>query len=115
MLWEYAPNRIVPELRPYHGDISLSNWTKAEDMEAYLAGRLETYPDWLRIVVDFQDRLMVGSDTWVNSQWDRYADIIELNRRWLSKLPRSIAEKIAFRNAEQLFGRKVSMEQVGTK
>ncbi|MGI9491594.1 MAG: amidohydrolase family protein, partial [Geminicoccaceae bacterium] len=44
MLWEYAPNRIVPELRPYHGDIGSSNWTKAEDMEAYLAGRLESYP-----------------------------------------------------------------------
>ena len=37
MLWEYAPNRVVPELRPYHGDAGSSNWTKAEDMEAYLA------------------------------------------------------------------------------
>ena len=27
MLWEYAPNRIVPELRPYHGNVGSSNWT----------------------------------------------------------------------------------------
>lgn len=214
MLWEYAPNRIVPELRPYHDDVGSSNWTKARDMEAYLEGRLEAYPHqgigefhihnldrsdeplfrriiamarkqgillhvhsgaepirwlysldkdvkmiwahaglgepadnvyelmsefpalfadtslrernilgfdddldpaWRRIIMDFQDRLMIGSDTWVNSQWDRYADIMALNRRWLSKLPKSVAEKIASKNAEQLFDRKISIDQVGTR
>ena len=29
MLWEYAPERIVPELRPYHGQAGAANWTKA--------------------------------------------------------------------------------------
>ena len=75
----------------------------------------EIYPEWLKIIMDFQDRLMIGSDTWVNDQWDRYADIMSLNRRWLSKLPRSVAEKIAYKNAEELFDRKISMDQVGTK
>lgn len=214
MLWQYAPNRIVPELRPYHGDIGSSNWTKAADMETYLAGRLDAYPhegigefhihnldtsdeplfrqiiamakkrdiplhvhagtvpvrwlysldadvkmiwahaglgepaievqrlmrefpslyadtslrehniigfndaidpEWRQILIEFQDRLMIGSDTWVNSQWDRYDDIIAINRRWLSKLPRSVAEKIAYKNAEKLFGRKVSLDQLGTQ
>ncbi|MGI9434138.1 MAG: amidohydrolase family protein [Geminicoccaceae bacterium] len=214
MLWEYAPNRIVPELRPYHGDVGSANWTKAGNMEAYLAGRLNAYPhegigefhihnldtddeplfrriiamarerdivihvhsgtepvrwlysldedvkmiwahaglgepaanvyklmnefpslyadtslrerdilgmdddvdpEWRQIIMDFQDRLMIGSDTWVNSQWDRYTDIMEINRLWLSKLPRSVAEKIAFKNAEKLFERQVSMDQVGTQ
>ena len=32
MLYEYAPNRIVPELRPYHGDAGSSNWAKAPGM-----------------------------------------------------------------------------------
>jgi predicted TIM-barrel fold metal-dependent hydrolase len=214
MLWEYAPNRIVPELRPYHGAAGSSNWTKAPDMEAYLAKRLETYPhqgigefhihsldfsdeplfrkviamakardiflhvhsgtepirwlygldptvkiiwahaglgtpardvhalmaefphlvadtslreyeilgsgdrlnpEWERIVLDFQDRLMVGSDTWVNSQWDSYDSIIASNRRWLAKLPRAVAEKIAYKNAERLFGRSVSMDLIGKR
>jgi predicted TIM-barrel fold metal-dependent hydrolase len=219
MLLDYAPNRIVPELRPYHGSIGSSNWTKAEGIADYLRGRLEDYPhegigefhihnldtsdeglfreiiamakardivihvhsgpepvrwlysldpdvkmiwahaglgqpasavhalmsafpalyadtslrehailgagggsegggldpDWERIVLDFQDRLMIGSDTWVTSQWDRYTDIMASNRLWLSKLPREVAEKIAYRNAEKLFGRKVSMEQIGTR
>lgn len=58
---------------------------------------------------------MVGSDTWVNSQWDSYESIIAANRRWLSLLPRSVAEKIAYRNAERLFGRVISNELIGTK
>ncbi len=214
MLWEYAPNRIVPELRPYHGSAGSSNWTKSPGMEDYLLKRLDTYPhegigefhihtldtsdeplfrkviamakardiylhvhsgpdpirwlyrldptvkiiwahaglgepaeavhslmkdfpslvadtslrehailghgdrldpEWEKIVYDFQDRLMVGSDTWVNGQWERYADIIASNRRWLAKLPRDIAEKIAYRNAERLFNREISMDLIGTR
>ncbi|MEP2532284.1 amidohydrolase family protein [Shimia sp.] len=214
MLWEYAPNRIVPELRPYHGDYGSQNWTRMQDMNKYLKGRLDKYPhegigefhihrlntddaplfreiiqmakqrdiflhvhsgtepirwlysldpdvkiiwahaglgekatnvhelmsdypalladtslreyailggggaldpQWREILFDFQDRLMVGSDTWVNGQWDNYDEIIASNRRWLSQLPREVAEKIAYRNAERAFGRKISMEQIGTR
>lgn len=214
MLWDYAPNRIVPELRPYHGDAGSSNWTKTSDMEAYLEERLAKYPhqgigefhihrldrldeplfrsvirmarsrdiflhvhsgaepvrwlysldpdvkiiwahaglgeragavyelmaefpdliadtslreyailgsgdaldpEWEKIIYAFQDRLMVGSDTWVNGQWDNYDSIIASNRAWLAKLPRSVAEKIAYRNAERLFGREVSMELIGQR
>lgn len=214
MLWEYAPNRIVPELRPYHGSTGSGNWTKAPGMEEYLEERLakypheglgefhihnldptdrpllqkvtqmaktrsipihvhsgadpvhllyelepsltiiwahagmsepaevvetmlETYPTlyadtsfrehhilaasdqldphWRRILTRFADRLMVGTDTWVNAQWDNYSDLIALNRQWLSLLPRETAEQIAYKTAEKLFNRKVSMEQIGTK
>ena len=43
-LWQYAPRRIVPELRPYHGDAGSSNWTKAAGMLGYIRGRLAKYP-----------------------------------------------------------------------
>ena len=214
MLWEHAPNRIVPELRPYHGNWGSSDWTDFLGMSDYLDRRLQAYPhegigefhirnrrmwdetlfrdiiakakdrdiylhvhsgaepirwlyeldpdvkiiwahaglgepasvvydlmaefpqlladtslreyailgfrdtldpEWEKIVYDFQDRLMVGSDTWVNSQWDNYDDIIASNRRWLAKLPRDVAEKIAFRNAERAFGRDISMDLIGTR
>ena len=214
MLWEHAPSRIVPELRPYHGDAGSSNWTKAPGMTTYLERRLAAYPhegigefhihrldtsdeplfreviamakerdiflhvhsgadpirwlygldpdvriiwahaglseparnvyklmeafptlvadtslreydiidlngglnpEWRRIILNFQDRLMVGSDTWVNGQWDRYDAIMDSNRLWLSQLPRSVAEKIAYRNAERLFGRDVTMDLIGTR
>lgn len=214
MLWEYAPNRIVPELRPYHGSAGSSNWTKAPGMEEYLEERLakyphegigefhihnldptdrpllmkvtqmaktrsipihihsdadpvhllyelepdltiiwahagmsepadvveemlETYPtlyadtsyrerdilassdridpDWMRVITRFSNRLMVGTDTWVNGQWDNYSELIALNRQWLSLLPRETAEQIAYKTAEKLFNRKVSMQQLGTR
>ncbi|MEP2707541.1 MAG: amidohydrolase family protein [Roseibium sp.] len=213
-LWEYAPNRIVPELRPYHGSAGSSNWTKMDGMEDYLEERLNAYPhegigefhihrldtsdepllrkvinmakardiyihvhsgaepirwlysldpdvkiiwahaglgspatevhalmsefpalladtslrewnilgsgdelnpEWQTIIFDFQDRLMIGSDTWVNGQWDSYSEIMESNRKWLAKLPRKVAEKIAYGNTERLFDREISMEQIGTK
>lgn len=214
MLWEYAPNRIVPELRPYHGNAGSSNWAKSPKMDAYLEKRLDTYPHegigefhihrldyndaplfrdvirmardrdiylhvhsdtepvrwlfsldpevkiiwahaglgtrasavyelmsdfptliadtslreydilgsgggldptWKSIVTDFQDRLMVGSDTWVNGQWDDYDAIIASNRKWLSYLPRDVAEKIAYKNAERFFDRDISMDLIGTR
>lgn len=214
MLWEYAPNRIVPELRPYHGNAGSSNWAKAPDMEAYLEERLAAYPhegigefhihrldqmdeplfrkviemakardiflhvhsgtepirwlysldadvkiiwahaglgeragavfellndypeliadtslreyailgsgdnldpEWRKIIMTFQDRLMIGSDTWVNGQWDDYDAIMASNRAWLAKLPRNVAEKIAYRNAERLFGREISMDLIGKR
>jgi len=214
MLWEYAPNRIVPELRPYHGNAGSSNWTKAPGMAQYLEKRLEMYPhegigefhihrldtsdealfrqviamakardiflhvhsgaepvrwlysldpevkiiwahaglgeraetvhalmaefpalvadtslreydilgadggldpDWEKILFTFQDRLMVGSDTWVNGQWENYTSIMASHRHWLSMLPEDVARKIAYGNAERLFGRKVSMELIGTR
>ena len=213
MLWEYAPERIVPELRPYHGQAGSANWTKAPGMLAYLQKRLATYPHrgigefhihtmdprdrdflkqvaqlaadrqilihlhsdakpvqlfyefepgltiiwahagmseppevigpmlerypklyadtsyrehdilgdgnieprWRDLIMRYPDRFMVGSDTWVNSQWESYEALIDLNRRWLSKFPREVAEKIAYRNAEALFGGQVSRQLIGKK
>lgn len=212
-LWEFAPARIVPELRPYHGSAGSSNWTKADGMLEYIRGRLAKYPHegigefhihrldpddrpllksitamarergipihihsgadpvhllyelepsltviwahagmsepahvvdetldahdtlmadlsyretdilrgdaidpaWRAVIEKHADRLMVGTDTWVNSQWARYEDLIALNRRMLSKFPREIAEKIAFRNAEKLFDRKVTNDLIGKR
>ena len=213
-LWQYAPSRIVPELRPYHNDAGSSNWTKAKGMQGYLEERLARYPhegigefhihqmdptdkpllaaiakmalsrnipvhihsgaepirgfyeiepratiiwahagmsepadivgqmldryptlyadtsfrerdiltnddslspDWRRVIYRHADRLMIGTDTWVNGQWDDYDGLISLNRQWLSLLPRELAEKIAFRNAGKLFKRDVSMELLGTR
>lgn len=203
-LWEYAPDRIIPELRPYHGDAGSSNWTKSDGMLDYLKQRLDKYPHegigefhihqldmndrpllsavakmaksqglplhihsgaepirfffeiepeltiiwahagmsepaaivgqmlddyknlyadtsyrendilsdgrtidpaWRSVIVRHSDRLMIGTDTWTNSQWEDYDGLIATNRLWLSKFPREVAEKIAHKNAVQLFKR----------
>ena len=67
-------------------------------------------PGWRDLILKNSRRLMIGTDTWTNSRWDEYQALIDLNRRWLSKLPRDVAERIAFRNAERLFGRRISQD-----
>jgi hypothetical protein len=213
-LWEYAPHRIVPELRPYHGQAGSSNWTRAPGMFDYLVERLNAYPHegigefhlhrvdpsddallrkitelaiskdiyihvhsgkdpvrllfsiepelkiiwahagmtesaetveemmetyktlyadtsfrerdillsagaidpaWRQVLERFSDRFMIGSDTWINAQWDSYEEIIAVNREWLSQFSRPIAEQIAYKNAELLFGRKVEKRLIGQR
>ena len=213
-LWKFAPSRVVPELRPYHGQAGSPNWTKSPDMFDYLVKRLNDYPHegigefhlhsvdpsdepllrkiaelaklrniyihvhsgkepvdllfslepklniiwahagmtepaqtvedmmatyetlyadtsfregdiltsqgtidptWRRVLERFPDRFMVGSDTWVNARWDSYEQIIVVNRKWLSQFSRSVAEKIAFKNAERLFGRTVEERLIGQR
>lgn len=204
-LWELAPDRIVPHLRPYHGEYGSSNWTKMPNMIGYLEDRLNKYkhegigefhihtldlsdrpflekvaalaierdifinihsgaapveflfsieprlkilwahagmsepadvvatmmskhknlwadtsyrerdilsdgqidPSWRKTLETYPDRFMVGSDTWANSQWDNYEQIIAINRVWLSQFSREHAEGFAYKNAERLFNRKV--------
>jgi predicted TIM-barrel fold metal-dependent hydrolase len=214
MLWKYAPKRIVPELRPYHGSAGSGNWTKAEGMLDYLKARMKKYPHrgigefhvhsldpadkpllvqvarlamqykvpihihsgaapvklfyeieprltviwahagmseppsvigplmdkhkslyadtsfresdilageggldpvWRKLLIKHQDRFMVGTDTWVNSQWENYEGLINMSRRILSFLPRAVAEKYAYKNAEALFGIKVHKGLIGTR
>ena len=212
-LWEFAPKRIVPELRPYHGNAGSSNWTRVAGMFEYLMKRLATYPHqgigefhlhqvdpsdepllrkfssvakskdivihvhsgkapvdflysleptlkiiwahagmsepaetveammakydtlyadttyrendilagttiapaWRRVLERFSGRFMVGTDTWVNDQWSDYADLVKLNRQWLSHFSKEIATKIAYQNAERLFGRKIGTHLIGQR
>jgi hypothetical protein len=62
-------------------------------------------PEWRRLFEKYPERFLIGSDTWVNERWDNYGSIMATYREWLKQLPEEVMEKIAFRNAERLFGR----------
>jgi len=59
---------------------------------------------WRALFARHSDRFLLGSDTWVNERWAGYYDIIREYRSWLAQLPPDQAERIAFGNAERLFG-----------
>jgi hypothetical protein len=70
--------------------------------EVAATGQLD--PRWKELFLRHPDRFMVGTDTWVTSQWDRFTEIQTSVRGWLGQLPGDIAEKIAYRNARKFIG-----------
>lgn len=112
--WDRYPVSSIVELMDKNG-VAMALVSSTPDEGTIMLWEYALDPLWLEIFFDFQDRLMIGSDTWVNSQWDSYSEIMTMNRWWLSKLPREVAEKIAYRNAERCFGREISMDQIGTR
>ncbi|MBI4593747.1 MAG: amidohydrolase family protein [Candidatus Rokubacteria bacterium] len=60
-------------------------------------------PEWRAVFLRHPDRFMVGTDTWVTSRWDSLAGGMRDVQQWLGQLPRDVAERIAFRNADRLF------------
>jgi hypothetical protein len=65
-------------------------------------GKLD--PAWRSLFLQYPDRFMVGSDTWVTARWDRLPEIHAGIRAWLHQLPRDVAEQLAFKNAARLAG-----------
>ncbi len=63
-------------------------------------GKLD--PAWRALFLKYPDRFLVGTDTWINPQWDRLPDILNNFRVWLRQLPPDVAAKIAHGNAERL-------------
>src|SRR5262249_35846056 len=62
-------------------------------------------PAWRTVFLKHPDRFMVGTDTWTTSRWHDLIPSVQRVRGWLHQLPRDIAELIAHRNAERLFGK----------
>jgi predicted TIM-barrel fold metal-dependent hydrolase len=60
-------------------------------------------PEWREVFLQHPDRFMVGTDTWVTSQWNTLVEGMRTTRNWLGQLPSDVAERIAHRNAERLF------------
>ena len=213
-LWEFAPRRIVPEMRPYNEQLGPSNWTRGEGVGDYIENRVRQYPhegigefhmhaidaddeplmrrivalaiekniplhvhsghqpveylysldsrltviwahagmseppsvieammssyptlhadtsyreweilrgpegiddEWRQLLERFADRFMVGSDTWINGQWASYQRLMATNRNWLAQLTPDSARKIAYQNAQRLFGREIGPQLFGTR
>jgi hypothetical protein len=61
-------------------------------------------PAWREAFLEFPDRFMVGTDTFTPERWYYVGEHADWSRRWLATLPPAVAERIAWRNGEQLFG-----------
>jgi len=103
ILWAHAGMSATPA----HIDALLARspnlWVElALRSDVAPGGRLD--PAWADLFARYPDRFMVGTDTWVPSRWPQLPRLMADVRGWLRQLPRDLAERIAFQNAEALFG-----------
>ena len=76
-------------------------------------------PEWHDLVMEFQDRIMLGSDpyyyegtaTWegANTGWNHVTEVLAFHRRWLSQLPVDVRQKLALGNAVRFY--RLSIEK----
>jgi predicted TIM-barrel fold metal-dependent hydrolase len=102
ILWAHAgferPERVAEMLR------------KHKNLWADLAFRTDQAsgdkvdPAWRATFLQFPDRFMVGTDTYTPERWHYVGEHASWSRQWLSDLPRDVAERIAWKNGEQVFG-----------
>ena len=61
--------------------------------------------EWREAFLEFPDRFMVGTDTYLPERWHVVAEHARWSREWLKDLPPDVAERIAWKNGEALFER----------
>ena len=63
----------------------------------------ELDPEWRALFIEFPDRFLVGTDTFTPERWPYVVEHARQARRWLAQLPPEVAERIAWRNGDDLF------------
>lgn len=63
-------------------------------------GKVE--PAWREAFEEFPQRFMVGTDTFTPERWHYIVPHADWTRAWLADLPRTLAERLAWRNGEAL-------------
>ena len=61
-------------------------------------------PEWRAAFLEFPERFLVGTDTFTPERWHYVIEHANWSRGWLADLPGEVAERIAWKNGETLFG-----------
>lgn len=102
ILWAHAgferPERVRELLRKHR-----NLWADLAFRTDHAAGD-KVVPEWRAAFLEFPDRFMVGTDTYVPERWHYLPEHARWSRAWLADLPREVAERIAWRNGEAVIG-----------
>lgn len=109
ILWAHAgfdrPERVREMLRKYP-----NLWCDLAFRTDQAAGG-KVDPDWRAAFLEFPDRFMVGSDTFTPERWYYVPEHARWSRGWLADLPKDVAERIAWKNGEAVFGDLLKQRQ----
>jgi predicted TIM-barrel fold metal-dependent hydrolase len=102
ILWAHAgferPERVAEMLRKHR-----NLWCDlAFRTDQASGGKVD--PAWRPVFLEFPERFMVGTDSFTPERWHYIPEHADWSRRWLADLPRDVAERIAWKNGETVFG-----------
>ncbi|MGH8705549.1 MAG: amidohydrolase family protein [Burkholderiales bacterium] len=102
ILWAHAgfeqPERVREMLRRHR-----NLWCDLAFRSDHAAGG-KPAPEWRAAFLEFPDRFMVGTDTFTPERWHYVIEHANWSRGWLAELPGDVAERIAWKNGEAVFG-----------
>jgi hypothetical protein len=102
VLWAHAgferPEKVREMLRKYQ-----NLWADLAFRSDHGTGG-KPPPEWRAAFLEFPDRFMVGTDTYVPERWHYVPEHSAWSRAWLSDLPPEVAERIAWKNGEAVLG-----------
>jgi hypothetical protein len=104
ILWAHSgfqrPDRVREMLRRYP-----NLWCDlAYRTDPAQGGKVDS--EWRKAFLEFPDRFLLGTDTFVPERWAYIPEHATWARGWLADLPPEVAERIAYRNGETLFASK---------
>jgi len=102
ILWAHSgfdsPDKVREMLRRYP-----RLWCDLAFRSDHAAGG-KVDPAWRALFLEFPDRFLVGTDTFTPERWYYVVEHADWSRAWLADLPPEVAERIAWKNGEALFG-----------
>jgi len=109
ILWAHAgfdqPDNVRAMLRKHRRlacDLAFRSDHASVDPDPAKGGKVD--PAWRAAFLEFPDRFMVGTDTFTPERWFYVVEHARWSRAWLADLPADVAERIAWKNGEALFG-----------
>ena len=100
ILWAHAgferPERVRELLRKHR-----NLWADLAFRTDHGAGG-KPPPEWREAFLEFPDRFMVGTDTYIAERWHYVTEHADWSRKWLADLPRDVAERIAYKNGDAM-------------
>ena len=102
ILWAHAgfdrPERVAEMLRK-HPNL----WCDLAFRTDHASGG-KVDAGWRTVFLEFPRRFMVGTDSYTPERWYYIGEHADWSRAWLTDLPGEVAERIAWKNGEELFG-----------
>jgi amidohydrolase family protein len=99
------PNVVVTLSKKEKAPGSISSEEKREmlgEPVVNACGRL--LAEWRELFMKYPDRFMFATDAHKNYRWVRYGEVVEQWRLILGQLPDPVAQALAWRNAERVYG-----------